>query len=71
MAKAKKTTRKTSSAGHSLSKRHVGHSRHLCEMANKRQMGQVGKLSKGAKYLCYVCGRSAARSGNLCEPVSL
>jgi hypothetical protein len=56
---------------HKLSSKHPGHSRHMCELVTKRQMAQVAKLSKGAKYVCHICGRAAAKPGNLCEPVKL
>jgi len=34
-------------------------------------MDKVAGLSKGAKYVCHICGRAAARAKNLCEPVEI
>ena len=56
---------------HKLFAKHTGHSNHLCELVTKRQMAKVAKLSKGAKYVCHICGRAAAKAGNLCEPIKL
>jgi hypothetical protein len=58
-------------AGRKLAKTHVGHAQHLCELVAKRQMNQVAELSAGAKYVCYICGRAAAKAANLCEPVEI
>jgi len=54
-----------------LGKAHLGHAQHLCELVAKRQMSQVAQLSAGAKYVCYICGRAAAKAVNLCEPVEI
>jgi hypothetical protein len=54
-----------------LSSSHKGHSKHLCELTAKRNMMQVAKLAKGAKFVCHICGRAAAKAENLCEPVKL
>jgi hypothetical protein len=56
---------------HKLYERHAGHANHLCELVAKRQMAKVGKLSKGAKYVCHICGRASAKASALCEPVAL
>lgn len=56
---------------HKLFTSHKGHGKHLCELTAKRQMAQVAKLSKGAKFVCHICGRAAAKAQNLCEPVKL
>ncbi len=56
---------------HRLTDKHTGHAQHLCELTAKREMGRVGALAKGAKYVCYICGRAAAKESNLCEPVEL
>jgi hypothetical protein len=52
---------------------HIGHSNHLCDMASKGQvtLEQMKELVRNAKFICNKCGRVAANSGNLCEPVSL
>jgi len=56
---------------HRLFKRHTGHARHLCELVAKREMDKVATLTKGARYVCHICGRGAARPGNLCEAVEI
>ena len=58
-------------AAHKLFTKHPGHDKHMCELVSKRQMDAVAGLSKGAKYLCHICGRAAASPGNLCEPVEI
>ncbi|MFB3879823.1 MAG: hypothetical protein ACE149_01105 [Armatimonadota bacterium] len=50
---------------------HAGHAQHLCELVAKRRMNEVAELSAGAKYVCYICGRAAAKAANLCEPVEI
>ena len=54
-----------------LLKPHTGHAKHLCELVSKRQMDKVAALSKGAKYVCFICGRAAAKAANLCEPIEI
>lgn len=49
----------------------AGHSKHLCELVRQRRMDEVGKCAKEAKYICHICGRAAAKAGNLCEPVEI
>jgi len=68
---AKKTSRKRVVAQHTLFKQHGGHANHMCELVAKRRMDKVAGLSKGAKYVCHICGRAAARAKNLCEPVQI
>jgi hypothetical protein len=34
-------------------------------------MNEVADLAKNAKYVCFVCGRGAAKAENLCEPIEL
>jgi hypothetical protein len=34
-------------------------------------MNEVADLAKNAKYMCFVCGRGAAKADNLCEPIEL
>ena len=67
MPKAKKRVVKE----HALFNQHKGHANHLCELVSKRQMDKVATLSKGAKYVCHICGRAAAKASNLCEPVEI
>ena len=67
MPKAKKRIVKE----HALFKQHAGHANHLCELVSKRRMDKVATLSKGAKYVCHICGRAAAKPSNLCEPVEI
>ena len=47
----------------------VGHANHMCELANRREMGKVARYAKGAVHVCYICGRAAVKPANLCEPV--
>ena len=56
---------------HELFKKHTGHSKHLCELVAKRRMDEVAAAAKGAKYLCHICGRAAAKASSLCEPVEI
>ena len=58
-------------ATHGLCKQHKGHTNHLCELTAARKMDRVASLSKGAKYVCHICGRAAAKAANLCEPVEI
>ena len=67
---AKKTAKRTV-AKHKLFKKHEGHENHLCDLVARREMDQVATLTKGAKYICHICGRGAAKAGNLCEPVEI
>ena len=69
---AKKVSKKRMVPAHSLFKKHSGHAgKHLCDLVAKREMDKVASLSKGAKYVCHICGRAAARSSSLCEPVAV
>jgi len=54
-----------------LSEEHPGHANHLCSLVAHRQMNKVADLAKGANYVCYICGRAAAKAENLCEPVEI
>ena len=56
---------------HSLFKQHAGHGKHLCELVRQRKMDEAAGLSKGAKFICHICGRAAAKAANLCEPVEI
>lgn len=56
---------------HKLFTSHPGHANHMCELTAKRQMDKVATLSKGAKFVCHICGRAAASRDNLCEPVEI
>jgi hypothetical protein len=69
MAKAK--SQKMVVKEHKLFEEHKGHSRHLCDLVAKRKMAQVARLARGAKYVCHICGRAAAKASNLCEPVEI
>ena len=51
---------------------HLGHSKHLCDMADKgADLETVKNLVRNAKFICKKCGRAAAKEENLCEPVPL
>lgn len=67
---AKKRTAKPAAAPR-LTVTHTGHANHLCELVSKRHMGKVAEFSKGARYLCHICGRAAADAKHLCEPVEI
>jgi hypothetical protein len=54
-----------------LSAKHPGHGKHMCELVARREMDTVATLSKGAKYICHICGRASAKSAHLCEPVKI
>jgi hypothetical protein len=56
---------------HSLFKKHPRHNRHLCELVARREMDAVAGLSKGAKYICHICGRASAKAASVCEPVQI
>ena len=56
---------------HKLFEPHEGHSRHMCDLVAKRKMADVAQFAKDAKYICHICGRAAAKSENLCEPVEI
>ncbi|WP_287582345.1 hypothetical protein [Candidatus Borrarchaeum sp.] len=53
------------------------HVNHLCYMVQRRgllteiDVDRVKKLVSPAKFVCADCGRVAAKSENLCNPVSL
>jgi hypothetical protein len=66
-----KTSSKRTVPEHKLFKTHGGHAQHLCDLVAKRKMDRVATLSKGAKYVCHICGRAAAKAANLCEPVEI
>lgn len=71
MAKPKAKSKKRIVTGHKLSKKHANHDQHLCDLVAKRDMNKVADLAGGAKYMCYICGRGAAKASNLCEPVEV
>ncbi|MDQ1279663.1 MAG: hypothetical protein QG670_925 [Thermoproteota archaeon] len=52
---------------------HLGHSSHLCEMVRTGQVSleKIKDLVKNPKFICNICGRVAAKSENLCDPVKL
>jgi hypothetical protein len=56
---------------HKLFEKHAGHTKHMCDLVAKRKMADAARLSKGAKYICHICGRAAADGANLCEPVEI
>lgn len=49
----------------------VLHDRHLCALAERRQMYTLALLAKDGKYFCSLCGRVAAKTENVCGPVEL
>ena len=52
---------------------HIGHSNHLCELADNGVMtlNQMKTLVKDGKFICRKCGRAAVSEESLCEPVPL
>ena len=69
---AKRKSAKRLVKAHQLYTKHTGHvNKHLCDLVAKRQMDKVAGLSKGAKYVCHICGRAAAKGSSLCEPVAI
>ena len=74
-ARKKKTTSKKANPRtvlqHKLVKQHLGHAQHMCNLVQARKMDKVATLSKGAKYVCHICGRAAAKATNLCEAVEI
>ncbi len=68
---AEKESKKMVVKEHKLFEQHKGHGDHMCELVAKRRMAEVARLSKGANYVCHICGRAAAKASNLCEPVEI
>lgn len=68
---AKKATTQGVVREHKLSNQHSGHEHHMCDLVANRQMAKAATLTKGAAYICNICGRGAARAANLCEPVEI
>jgi hypothetical protein len=54
-----------------LKEKHKGHENHICELVRKRDMHKVARLVRNSKYICLICGRTAADAGNLCLPVEI
>ena len=54
---------------------HTGHQQHLCYLTNLNYQianpDEYKKLVTNPKYVCKLCGRTAAESDNLCKPVKL
>jgi hypothetical protein len=69
MADAKSKKRVVSE--HRLFKEHRGHDHHMCELVARRKMDKAAEYSKGARYICHICGRAAADGKNLCESVEI
>jgi hypothetical protein len=65
------TSKKKASPKTKLGDGHAGHENHMCALVSKRLMAKAARLSKGAKYICHICGRAAAKPANLCEPVEI
>jgi hypothetical protein len=68
MAKAPRQSEETRPAFEEV---HPHHGEHLCELTARRQLAQVARAAKGARFLCHVCGRAAAEKRSLCEPVEI
>lgn len=51
---------------------HIGHSTHLCCLAEKGiSLNLYKELVGNPKFVCRQCGRAAAKEENLCDPVPL
>jgi predicted RNA-binding Zn-ribbon protein involved in translation (DUF1610 family) len=50
--------------------RHIGHKHHLCSLVTNGaiSLGQLKKLTRNAKFICTICGRSAVFDEYLCQP---
>ncbi|NIM06852.1 MAG: hypothetical protein GTO55_09940 [Armatimonadetes bacterium] len=68
---AKMASKKRVVEEHKLARQHSGHGNHLCELVASRKMDKVAELTKGAKYICHICGRAAAKPSHLCEAVRI
>ncbi len=54
---------------------HPEHDKHLCYLTNlhfhQSNWEEYKQLVEGARYVCKLCGRSAADKDRLCKPVKL
>jgi len=52
---------------------HIGHQKHLCYLAESGDcsLDDIKLLVKDSKFICRVCGRTAAAEENLYEPIPL
>ncbi|HOX44976.1 MAG TPA: hypothetical protein PK668_15355 [Myxococcota bacterium] len=66
-----KTTGNGDEGRPALEEVHPHHDEHLCELTARRKLAQVARASRGARFLCHVCGRAAAEQRSLCEPVEI
>lgn len=73
ITKTTKITTKDSKVNYKMSlvDYHPNHDSHLCRMVELRNMKTVAKISKDARYICFLCGRAAKHKKNLCEPVEI
>jgi hypothetical protein len=68
---AKDADKKMTVREHKLFEKHTGHASHMCDLVAKRKMAQVARAAQGAKYICHICGRAAAKASGLCEPIEI
>lgn len=68
---AEKKSKKRVVSEHRLFTEHKGHDHHMCELVARRKMDKVADFSRGATYICHICGRAAAKKTNLCEAVEI
>lgn len=71
MKEKSKVTGEGSSTELQLTDAHPNHDKHLCSIVTFRNMKMAARLSKDARYLCFICGRAAKRKQNLCWPVEM
>jgi len=50
---------------------HPNHDLHMCSIARVRNMKTVAEFAKGARYICFICGRAAKKKEHLCEPIAI
>lgn len=54
---------------------HPGHEKHLCYLTNlnfhQSNWAEYKHMVENAKYVCKLCGRSAAEKDRLCKPAKI
>lgn len=71
MKRKKEAKAKITKIEASLSDSHPGHESHICHLTEKRKMQTIARLSKDAKFICFICGRAAKSKNNLCSPMEI
>lgn len=47
------------------------YAKHLCALADRKQILTLARLARNAKYICAICGRVAAKAEHGCAPTLL